>query len=444
MAVLVAALLTEAVLYGWLLGYDDLAHYRHAQWLVESSAPAWVVAVFALSRLTVSRRAATAVVLGAAALFSALALTHRPTTSDDDYRYMWDAKVQLAGVDPYAHAPASPALARLRTPSLFGGPGDAAHCIHQFSGGCTSINRPTAHTIYPPVAQAAFDVVRLVSFGGQGNHLPLQLAGSLGSLVLGWLLLRRRPPWVAALWSWCPVVIIEYANNAHIDWLAALLAVLALTVRGPWKAGALAGAAVAVKLYPLLILPSLMRRSWLAAVAAVAFVVLVYVPHVIAAGSAVLGYLPGYLHEEQYGSGGRLLLLGAVLPHPADTVVGGVVVAAVALWAWRRGPAEDLERSAVVVVGVAFVVFTPSYGWYAGLLLALVALSGALEWLPIVFAPTLAYLVHTDHDTAIYFVATLVTIALAAVRHLDSLRSCLRSISATTDRSRSSPSTPRP
>ncbi|WP_375488653.1 glycosyltransferase 87 family protein [uncultured Jatrophihabitans sp.] len=436
-------LAAQAVLFAWLLRYDSLSHVHHAQWLIEATAPLWVLAVLLLARLRPTRRTAGVVVLGAATVFSAIALTHPPTTSDDDYRYMWDAKVQLAGIDPYTHTAASPALARLRTPSLFGGPGDLAHCVHRFPGGCTSINRPTVHTIYPPVAQGAFDVLRLASFGGHGNHLPLQLAGALGSLALGWLLLRRRPAWAAALWSWSPVVVIEFANNAHIDWLAALFVVLALIARGPWRAGALVGAAIAVKLYPVLVLPSLMRRSWLAAVSAAGLVVLVYVPHLIAAGSAVIGYLPGYLQEEQYNSGQRLLLLRQVVPHPANTIVAVCIVAVAALWAWLRGPTEHVERSAVVVVGLALVVFTPTFGWYAGILLALVALSGAVEWLPIVLAPGLCYLVHTHHSVAIYLWATIITIAIAAVRHLDSLRSCLRSISPTTDPSRSSLSTPR-
>ena len=92
---------------------------------------------------------------------------------------------------------------------------------------------------------------------------------------------------------------------------------------------------------------------------------------------------------------------------------------------------------------MALLVFTPTYGWYAGLLLALVAMTGALEWLPVVFAPTFAYLVHSDHDTLDLPIAALLTGAVAAVRHGDSLRRWHRSISRGTGRSRSSPSTPR-
>jgi alpha-1,2-mannosyltransferase len=438
---LAVALATEAALFAVLLRYTDLTTFGHAQLLAVTAVPVWLAAVVLFARLELAPRRAAVLVLGVSALLQLVALTAKPSSSDDAYRYVWDAKVQLSGVDPYRYPPSAPQLAHLRDGSLFGAPD---HCAHSFAGGCTSINRPTVRTIYPPVAEAAFAGIRVASFGGRGGALPVQLAAVLGCLAIGWLLLRRSRPWLAAVWAWCPVVVVEYANNAHVDWLAALLVVLAVSARGIRAAGVLLGAAIAVKVYPALVLPALMRRSWVVATTALAFVVLVYVPHVIAAGSAVVGYLPGYLREEQYDSGNRLVLLGALFPHPADTVVGALVLGAVGLWAWRRGSLDSPARTAVVVVGVAFLVFTPRYGWYAGVLLALVALSGAIEWLPVVLAPTYAYVDHSDRDLMIYAAAALLTAVIAAGRHVDSLRSWLRSISASTAPSRSSPLLPRP
>ncbi len=443
-AALAVALALEAGLLAWLLRYDQRFAYGHAQLLAALSAPVWVLAVALLWRLAPGRKAALWLVLGVATLLQVIALTHAPTTSDDDYRYAWDAKVQLSGTDPYRYPPASAALRGQRDGFDFGAGGP---CRYAVPGGCTSINRPTVRTVYPPVAQVAFDAMRAASFGGHGGHLPLQVFGALGSLLVAVLLLRRAPPWLAAVWAWCPVVVIEYGNNAHVDWLAVLLALLALSSRRVWAAGVLVGAAIAVKIYPVLVLPSLLRRSWWTGTIAVAFVALVYLPHVLAVGTAVIGYLPGYLQEEKYGSGGRLLLLGEVLPHPVDTVVGAVLVAGVGVWAMsrrRRGPADAPQRSAVVVVGVTFLVFTPTYGWYAGLLLALVAWTGALEWVPVVYAATFTYLIHSDLDPLVYLVAALLTAAVAAARHADSLRGWLLPLTSRgTDRSRSSPSTPR-
>ncbi len=432
---LVLALATDAVLFAMLL---PGAHRDRAILLAVVSVPLWALAVWLVTRLRLTTRTAALLVLGVGVVFQLIAISSHPSTSDDDFRYVWDAKVQLSGTDPYRYAPTAPELDPLRDPFLFGD----SPCAHPIAGGCTSINRPDAHTIYPPVAEAAFVALRVVSFGGHGGHLPLQLAGAAGALLVGWLLLRRRPPWAAALWTWCPVVVIEYGNNAHIDWLAVLLVVLALGARSTVSAGALVGAAIAVKLYPVLVLPSLLRRSWLAGVAATSVVVAAYVPHVIAVGSAVLGYLPGYLREEQYDSGGRLLLLGAVLPHRAAIVVGVLVVGTAAVWAWRYSDGPP-PQSAVVVVGLAFLVFTPSYGWYAGLLLALVALSGAVEWVPVAFAPTFAYLIHGNHDAWIYASAVLAMLGIASGRRRDNLRGCLPPRSRGTALSPSSLSMPR-
>ena len=452
-AALAAVLAADVVAYATLI---DSSNLDAARLLEGISALCWVAAFALLARLQFTRRAVAVLVLGGGLVLGVVALTRAPSTSTDEYRYVWDAKVQLAGIDPYRYTPASPALARLRDPSLFGRPD---HCEYRFPGGCTSINRPTVHTIYPPVAEGAFTLVRVVSFG-HGGRLPMQIAALLGSLAIGWLLLRwggaRGQPWVSAVWMWCPTVLIDLVNNAHVDWLAVLLVVLAYSapvVRRTGWAGALVGAAIATKLYPVLALPSLMRRRPVLAVAsALGVVVLVYIPHVLAVGTAVIGYLPGYLHEENYSSGSRLLLVGWVLPHPFDTVVGGLLVVAVALWAWRRGDPLAPQRSAVVVLGLALLVFTPNYGWYMSLLVALVAMTTAWEWIPLCVAGTFAYLTtdidvkHTSYLAAAVF--ALVLLLIKRRRSVDSLRACLPTtalpwISRTTDRSPSSRSTRR-
>ena len=111
------------------------------------------------------------------------------------------------------------------TPNLFG---TTSSCVHPLPRGCTAINRPNVRTIYPPVAEAAFDATR-ISPVARGFLFPYQLIAALGAMAVSLLLIRRGlPGWQVALWAWCPVTVIEFGNNAHIDWLAALFAVLAL------------------------------------------------------------------------------------------------------------------------------------------------------------------------------------------------------------------------
>ena len=79
-----------------------------------------------------------------------LTLTAPPILSSDMYRYVWDGRVQLAGINPYRYVPAAdPELAFLR---------DAAVYPH--------INRAEyAHTVYPPAAQAIFALAAIATPG---------------------------------------------------------------------------------------------------------------------------------------------------------------------------------------------------------------------------------------------------------------------------------------
>jgi hypothetical protein len=368
---------------------------RHNLRLEIVSWPLFALAVLVLRSARPPR--AGALIIGAGIAFQVVAVLTPPTSSDDDYRYVWDAKVQLAGIDPYRYPPAAAQLDPLRD-KFFLEPARPG-CPWPIPQGCSTINRPTVRTIYPPVAEGAFTAIRVASLAGHGRHLPWQLAAALGSIAVAWLLYRRqlargRPLWLVAVWAWCPLTVVEYGNNAHIDWLAVLLAVLAMTTRRATTAGALAGAAIATKLYPALILPSLLRRRPVVTVsAAIGFVAISYVPHVLAVGAEVIGYLPGYLREEHYTSGQRFLLLP---PGRAATVAAAIVAVTVAAWVLRRTDPERPENTAVVLAGTAILVTTPSYGWYCGLLLALVVMSGDLAWLPVTLAPGLWYLMRGD------------------------------------------------
>jgi alpha-1,2-mannosyltransferase len=364
---------------------------------------AWEGAAFGtfLVALVLLRRTPrpTWVILGGGALMQLVALTAAPTTSDDDHRYIWDAKVQLAGIDPYRYVPIAPDLAPLRDAFLFPTTRPCPNLL--VDGTCININHPSAHTIYPPVAQAVFVLVRLASLGGHGNSLPFQVAAAAGALACAALLARRaarddRPLWPVALWAWCPVTAIELGNNGHIDWAAVLLSVVAIDAarRGASRtAGALIGAGIATKLYPGLLLAPLSRRRPVATIgAAFAVVVVSYVPHLFAVGTGVLGYPPGYLRADGYDNGGRYRLLGALLPAQLVTPVAALALIGVLAWTWLRAADRDPTAACLVVVGTAMLVTTPSYPWYALLLLALAAMAGRAEWLGAAAAPTVIYL----------------------------------------------------
>ena len=411
------------------LALTDTAHPLRPVLLGQSCAFALsLVALLMLRRLRWTPRRTALLLVTGCALLQLAALAGPPASSDDDYRYAWDGRVQLAGVDPYRYPPADAALVPLREPFTFTGQQPCPH--YPVPGGCTRINRPLVRTIYPPAAEAVFAGLRVLT-GGRGGHLPFQLAAALGVLATTVLLVRAalrrgRPLWPVALWAWSPVVAFEATNNAHLDWLVALLSVaglLSLTAARPVRAGLWIGAAIATKLYPGLLLVTAGRRPGRVIAAAVALVAVSYLPHLLAVGPDVIGYLPGYLSEESYRSGHRYALLEILVGTTgASWLAPAVLVAAGTLLWWRCDPRRP-ERTAVVAAGVFLLVSTPEFPWYALLLTALIALAERPEWLWVAFAPALRYFardLHWNLTAAVlagYGLGALLVLAVSLHRH---------------------------
>lgn len=377
-----AALLAGALLAGagelvairYSAAPPGITHRRFG--LLANLAGAW--AAFALAAALLLRlRSTRLVVVVALVLGVALrvdAITPKAPLSDDLYRYAWDGLVQDHGIDPYRYPPLDPALAGLRTSGWLFPAG--------YTDG-TRINRPRVRTIYPPVAEAWFAVVH-ATVPLRWHDRGLELAGlatDLAVLAALLALLRDQARRIAG-YALCPLPVVEAVQNAHVDALAVLgvlLMLLALRAGRGGRAALALAAATLVKIYPVLLLPVLLRAGgraergrrlaiFGAAVAAG------YLPHVLAVGPRVLGYLPGYLHEEGYG-GGRYLLVGLLgLPGPAGAVLAAAGLLAVAAVAWRRRPGDAL--AALWLVTAALLLATPVQPWYALLLVALATVTG--------------------------------------------------------------------
>jgi len=145
--------------------------------------------------------------------------------------------------------------------------------------------------------------------------------------------------------------------------------------------------AVAAKITPVLVMPAVLgRRPATLTVAAAATTGIVYLPHLLAVGSGVIGFLPGYLEEEGYGSGRRFQLLSIILPGRWATLGAVTVLAGVAAAVLRGTDPDRPWRGALAMAGAALAVTTPPFAWYATLLVVLVAIDGRAEWLALAAA----------------------------------------------------------
>jgi hypothetical protein len=370
-------------------------------------AAAWLVAVAAAFRL--SARIAVPLVLLAALAVRLGALAGPPLTTDDHFRYSWDGRVQAAGVNPYEYTPGSEALVALREPWLW--PEERPCPLAYRPETCTRINRSSVHTIYPPVAEAWFGGIYRLT-GIDARHKPWQVAGLITDVMVVALLvvaLRRRgrdTRW-AVLYGLCPAPVLEIVNNGHVDGLAILLSLAALTLASPpvdgrgrlttqqrdVVAGVLVGLAVMVKLFPALLVlaiaagsPDRRARALLrTGGAALAVCIAGYLPHVQAVGVKVIGFLPGYLREEQYGGAGRYLLAAALrVPGSLAGPISVLALLAVAAWVWVRRPPAPV--GAAVLMGTLLLAASPVQPWYAVTLLAFATLAVTPQWAAVVAA----------------------------------------------------------
>ena len=319
-------------------------------------------------------------------LFRLAAAWHAPALSSDVYRYPWDGRVQRAGISPYAHPPNATELTALR---------DAQ--IHP------QINRPAARTVYPPGAQWLFATL---PYDVDQVRWWMIACDLLTMLLLVQLLSRRRQdPARVVLYAWAPLAIWEVGNGGHLE--AALLPFLLATVwlldhgrsRRSFVAGLLFGQAVAMKLYPLALLPALWRRGrWRLLLASAAVVAILYLVYGLGAGDKVLGFLPQYVGSaEDHNIGLRRLFealisgLGADEPRSLAFMACGLTFC---LGAWplqRRG--LPLTEHLLALSGLWLATLpTALHPWYALWLLPWLVLHPRPAWLWLVALLPMSYL----------------------------------------------------
>jgi alpha-1,6-mannosyltransferase len=310
------------------------------------------------------------VLLAVAFLWRLVVLFADPQFSTDIFRYIWDGRMQAAGINPYRYVPADEALAALRDPTIF-----------------ARINRAEyATTIYPPAAQAFFLVVTRL---GETVTVMKSAMVAMEALALWGVLRLLRdhglPSDRAVVLAWSPLAVCEIAGSGHVDALMMALVVLAI-LACRWRfrslAGGLLGIAVLTKFFPLAIVPALWRRwDWRLPAALVAVLVLGYLPY-IGAGWAVLGFLPGYAGEEGIASGSgfwglRVLrdLSGHAIPTSAYLATAALCLGGLALWVQFWSDDECMTDGPVTLAAAAMLALTPVYPWYFVWLLPLIAIA---------------------------------------------------------------------
>jgi alpha-1,6-mannosyltransferase len=367
----------------FVIGFGMVAMLQALGYLVA----VWVVLNRPLNRWTLL------IILVCAVACRLICLFSPPFLSTDIYRYVWDGKVQAAGINPYRYIPADPHLAFLRDADIY-----------------PNINRRTyAHTVYPPGAQMLFLLITRI-----GASVPWMKAGMVGLEALTiWALVKllaavglRREQ--VLIYAWHPLVFWEVASSGHVDGAALPLIALALLFyvrHKPVATGVALAAATLIKLYPIALFPALYRRSnwrdWKMPAVLAAILVAAYACY-SSVGWHVFGFLPEYAREEGLESGTRYFLLTLArhglhweaLPTAAFYVFAALLLLGLALWAFLRS--ETGQRAAIrccfVIATAVMLLFSSHYPWYYLWLLPFVCV---IPYVPMLYFITACFYLYT-------------------------------------------------
>lgn len=324
-----------------------------------------------------------------AALFRLSIIFYPPYLSDDIYRYVWDGRVQSAGINPYRYIPADESLAQLRDEKIY-----------------PNINRRDyAHTMYPPIAEVAF--LLITRFSESVTWMKAATVGfeaiavwAIVQLLISFGFARQR----VLIYAWHPLAVWEFAGSGHVDALAIAFIALALLARrkhGETLTGCLLAFAACVKFFPAVLLPAVYKRGgWRMPLAFAATVLLAYLPYLSVGPLGVLGFLPGYASERGMVSGEQFFLLTVarklLSPHvPASAYLIFAIAGLGILSVWLMQARSDhirYLRNGLIIASVFMVLLAPHFPWYFSWLILFLCFVPSIPVFYLTFASFLLYL----------------------------------------------------
>ena len=389
--VLFLLLLLSLALYGVLI---SVAPQSDAE--IPSFLQVWILCFlpyFAACALILATRPVTnrwrwielSIILIGALIFRAMVLPLPPGLSHDSWRYLWDARVTLHGYSPYVYRPEDKVFSSLHDQVIY------ANSRYRDSP-----------TLYPPGAQAVFLVSYLLSPSNlyflKGIFMGFEMV-TCGALAL-LLIHKGLDPRRIVIYAWCPLPIVEYALQGHVDAITVTFTVLSVLCatsarrRSRMLTGFLIGMATLTKIYPILLLVVIMRRrDWALLATCLATIILGYIPYLILGHGQVLGYLSGYA-SEQGGNAGIVQLVTYWISHDhgyklaatimQQHIVDAIVVAGMSfiVLLLRLFKGLSIEAGTLLLIGTVLAISSHIFPWYTPALLSLIVVLVGPLWTP--------------------------------------------------------------
>ena len=223
------------------------------------------------------------ILIFSAIMFRMILLPGVPVHENDIYRYIWDGKAAITGINPYQY-PQIQASIKPTSQSLQVDFERLKSLRDEDPESYRRISFKDISTIYPPLAQAAFAFAALMAPGSILFLKTMFVLFDTGVILLLFLMLKsmKQNPLYTVIYAWNPLVLKEFANSGHYDSLALLCVIWGayMMIREKWTfSGAALGLGVIAKFYPLIFIPFfLIKREYRAFFFSIIIVCAGYLP----------------------------------------------------------------------------------------------------------------------------------------------------------------------
>jgi len=337
-----------------------------------------------------------------------------PNLSQDFYRFLWDGRLILEGINPYLSTPNQ--LINSGSESI-----NQAVLLHNEMTDLNTVN----FSNYTPFNQLLFFIAAV--FSGKsilGSVMVLRLiiiAADLGTLFYGRKLLRllKKPEHHIFWFILNPLVIIEFTGNLHFEGVMIFFLIWSLYLlhKGYWRWAAIVfGCSVSVKLITLLFIPLFIHylgwRKWFIFSSIVALITIAFfIPFL--SSELITNYsqtLSLYFQKFEFNASIYYLAreVGFLFRGWNEIAIIGklmasIVFIAVILMAFLRENKSTLQlvTTMMFAISIYFFLSTTVHPWYITTILAISIFTKyryALVWSFIIALSYLAYAIDQTQE----------------------------------------------
>lgn len=321
-------------------------------------------------------------IIAFAFLFRATLFFSEPSLSDDIYRYLWDGKLIIEGINPYQFVPGSHELISLR---------DAQYEL---------INHKDIGTPYGPLTIMIFALSQYIMDSVYFMKVPFILFDCLSMmLIIRILSISSLPKINVIVYAWNPLVVIEVSGSGHNDSLGVLMLLVAIySVQQRKQMGVSIGLASALlaKYFALLFLPVFLKSARIKDLMMILIILLVvFLPFAEHLESHILNILM-VGSEWQFNDSlfSLFLFVTKSISISKALVIFTMALLAGIVWRSQWSPV----KSAMIMIGGALLLTTTVQPWYLLWIIPFLCFSLNRAWLLFTGLIMLSYHVLIRYD----------------------------------------------